>query len=265
MLCCGCVHELKGRCLPFILFPPVVTCGLPESVTNTKFSATGMTYKSKAVYTCITGYEVSGSMAIVCSDTGKWTKPLGHCSIVECVPLQFPSTLLISTIRRTYGTAVYVNCVTGHTFTGSAAGRSYIRVICMHTGLWSSPLPHCAPINCPSLRSVRYAVKSSLATQYRSIVSYKCSRGFDLIGTASRICLSTKQWSTPEPYCRPVTCSLSLLRHPRNSALSRANSSYLGHAEFVCVPGYSANVRLLEVCQSSRQWSASSDDCTGEI
>ena len=39
-------------------------------------------------------------------------------------------------------------------------------------------------------------------TVYNSIATYSCATGYNLIGTSSRVCLSSGSWSGGPPYCQ---------------------------------------------------------------
>lgn len=225
---------------------------------------TGQGYMSKAEYKCSTGYESSGSMMILCSESGEWTSPIATCKIIECPQRSLPLALLVSSLQRTYGTIIYASCAAGHQFTTTADGKSYIRITCLATGQWDRPLPICEPVHCPALRVVSYSIQSSSNTQFGSEISYRCQQGFDLIGLGHRRCLSSGNWSSPAPVCKPIRCGLLGLKYPQNSIPTAVNDSYLGKAIFSCKRGYrSTTNQLVQICQSNRQWTAPVSDCKG--
>ena len=43
-------------------------------------------------------------------------------------------------------------------------------------------------------------------TAFRSVATYSCDEGYELVGEASRVCGSDGEWSESIPSCRPVNC-----------------------------------------------------------
>ena len=242
-----------------------MTCGLPVPLANAAYTLTSVTYRGSATYRCLSGYRSSGGMTVYCSDDGKWTNVLGKCTVVECPVLTLSTGLLISTLLRTYGTTIYVNCMAGYYLSGRTvfSGISYVKVHCLADGTWDDPLPACKSVHCSPLRQVTWAQQTSTDTVYNTVTQYTCARGFQLYGSSLLRCLSTGKWSASTPVCHPVTCSMAALTYPKHSLLTSSNASYLGLAVFSCKAGFSAEARLVKICQSDRQWSSLKHDCKG--
>ena len=56
-----------------------VECGNPGEVPNARRIGDTFTYRSTITYTCIAGYEISGSSALLCMANGEWNATLPMC------------------------------------------------------------------------------------------------------------------------------------------------------------------------------------------
>lgn len=110
--------------------------------------------------------------------------------------------------------------------------------------------------------------------------TYECSSGYELIGTANRVCLSDGRWSGGEPSCRckwlcrmfsfwitflDNTISTVLrcgsLPDPPNGQVSTNNPPINGTlANYTCNNGFQLLGEPLRLCQRT-QWSGSSPEC----
>ena len=94
--------------------------------------------------------------------------------------------------------------------------------ICLASKQWSDPVPYCegkifdtrvlftlhlcTVVDCGSLTvqssELGGLTLSILFTTYNSTISYRCTyEGYQLVGTAARICQANGNWSDQEPSC----------------------------------------------------------------
>lgn len=128
--------------------------------------------------TCKPGYTGSGT----------------SCSPVSCDPLSIANgTVAVGT--GSYGATATYTCNTGYTKTGGSARK------CEVSG-WSGSAPTCDAFDCrlPSNPS-RGNVSAPTGTKYpNGTLSYTCNTGFQLSGSATRMC-TANGWSGTAPTC----------------------------------------------------------------
>ncbi len=142
-----CCTICKRNFSPHTIAPQCPT--LPPPL-NGRVSASGGT----AIYTCSTGYTLSGSSTRTCQTNGAWSGTTPTCGGVQCPELSHPSdgTVTISS-RAPRGIAFY-RCNTGNNLIGSST-RS-----CQTDGTWSGNAPTCQ-CNCDAAISLLYTLQAA--------------------------------------------------------------------------------------------------------
>ncbi|KAK3579233.1 hypothetical protein CHS0354_033303 [Potamilus streckersoni] len=121
-------------------------CGEPPAV---KFGyiigINGVTFQSKANYSCYPGYSFQNKSMITCQDGGWETAPI--CVAAKCIAQPVSIANGTGTLRQGDGTSIgtiidYV-CNAGYQIQGSSI------LLCGPNGNWSSALPTCVKLNCP--------------------------------------------------------------------------------------------------------------------
>lgn len=66
----------------------------------------------------------------------------------------------------------------------------------------------CLPsvVDCGSPGIPRNGLVDAASTSFRSVATYSCNEGYELVGEASRVCGSDREWSGSIPSCSPVNC-----------------------------------------------------------
>ncbi|XP_053405168.1 CUB and sushi domain-containing protein 1-like [Mercenaria mercenaria] len=131
----------------------LVDCGSLSNPENGTVSMSGSTYMGTAMYSCLTGFTLNGSSAMICMSDGNWNSTAPSCNPVDCGSLSSPANGTVSMSGSTYmSTATYI-CFTGFSLTGS------VTRICMSDGNWNSSDPSCL-----TLTSVSTNTSASLST-----------------------------------------------------------------------------------------------------
>uniref|UniRef100_A0A670I9T4 Sushi domain-containing protein n=1 Tax=Podarcis muralis TaxID=64176 RepID=A0A670I9T4_PODMU len=154
-------------------------------------------------YMCRPGYAKHPGLkaSLMCIRNQEWSGVQEFCKISQCpLPLDipngnhngFPGEVFTSQKSVTY------SCDPGYSLVGKAS------ISCTASGEWSSPLPRCEKIHCPSPPKVQHGKYRALGLeQYTSgkIVKYSCDPGYVLIGRATIYCTASGVWSLPVPRC----------------------------------------------------------------
>ena len=62
-------------------------------------------------------------------------------------------------------------------------------------------LSFCTGVDCSTPTQPNHGFVSYDGTGYNMVVVYKCDEGYSLIGSSTRICQSSGEWSGEEPFC----------------------------------------------------------------
>ena len=56
-------------------------------------------------------------------------------------------------------------------------------------------------VDCSTPKQLRSGTVNYDGTGYNMVVVYKCDEGYSLIGSSTRVCQSSGEWSGEEPFC----------------------------------------------------------------
>ena len=139
-----------------------VDCGTLGNPANGEVSASNTNYNSTAMYSCNTGYTLTGHIIRTCLESGLWSGSEPTCvgkmyvrsqclfihlstcifhfhyiSVIDCGPLGDPPNGEVSVSSKTVNSTATYSCNTGYTLTGNDMRT------CLETGLWSGSEPMC--------------------------------------------------------------------------------------------------------------------------
>ncbi|KAM9148146.1 complement decay-accelerating factor-like isoform 1-T2 [Pangshura tecta] len=167
-------------------------------------------------YTCRPGYENITETLLVstCLDNLTWSEAPEVCRRKSCGhPGEVLHGRAVHKTEFLFGAKIDFFCEDGY----KLIGRPFI-----HCGLkgneveWSE-LPTCQAITCsspPYMANGTYDSRGVENFAYNSTVTYRCDRGFQLIGAASIHCTTKDKtsgiWSGPAPKCKDTTALVLL-------------------------------------------------------
>ncbi|XP_031559986.1 uncharacterized protein LOC116296157 isoform X2 [Actinia tenebrosa] len=174
-------------------------------------------YGSKCSIECNEGYNLTGSASRECvrengSNAVKWTGADVTCQKITCPKLIEPKHTTMAGVgcissNPSYKTYCTYSCKTGY----QAKSGSKIRT-CKSDGMWSGGELVCQMVTCPALASLTEGLNISnqscisQTSSYQDECRYTCGKGYILLGTVSKTCSSTGQWSpSGNPYCRDIS------------------------------------------------------------
>ncbi|XP_078666423.1 uncharacterized protein LOC144908582 isoform X2 [Branchiostoma floridae x Branchiostoma belcheri] len=235
--------------------PP--TCN-PRQCPTLNAPANGVTFYQTVVgFTCNAGYVLNGAAAATCQADGTWSNTVPTCTLVVCPARAAPANGAVSpTGAVPYPNGVTFTCNTGYTLNGFAFAT------CRVDGTWSSPVPTCAPIQCPPRTAPANGVVSPTgAVSYPNGVTFNCNPGYVLNGAATATCKADGTWSNPVPTCQVVKCPARPA--PANGAVSPTGPvSYPNGVTFTCNTGYILNGAVDTTCTADGTWGNPVPTCT---
>jgi len=232
----------------------IVTCPSLTAIHPLLVSVPNVTDNSHAVYSCATGYSMSGSNLRTCQADGTWSGLVPTCSIVNCPSLTAASPLLVSAASLNYASVATYSCLTGYSMSGTST-RS-----CEADGTWSGSAPTCAIITCPTLSATSPLTVNAVAVNIGDIATYSCATGFEINGTNTRTCQNDGTWGDAEPTCTPITCPT--MTAPINGHVNFPSGFGVGgEAVFGCNPGYILSDDRTASCTVVGTWDISRPSC----
>ncbi|XP_065599964.1 P-selectin-like isoform X4 [Cyrtonyx montezumae] len=98
---------------------------------------------------------------------------------------------------------------------------------------------------------------------FRSVCDFSCQSGFELMGSQSRECMASGNWTGDIPRCKAVTCPV--LRAPEHGKL---NCSHLhgiftfgSTCDFSCQPGFELTGPESRDCSAMGTWTGDTPEC----
>ncbi|KAI5108821.1 beta-2-glycoprotein 1 [Silurus meridionalis] len=101
------------------------------------------------------------------------------------------------------GTEVTLSCSQGYSHSGGSR-----KITCKKNGEWTERFLQCSPKRCSVPESPQNGKAEFDKIVYKSVITFNCNNGYNLVGANSSTCLHTGQWSKPTPQCEPVLCGL---------------------------------------------------------
>jgi hypothetical protein len=222
-------------------------CPALTNPSNGSVSAPTRNRGETAVYSCDTGYRLTGSKTRTCQADGTWNLTDPTCTIVDCGALTDPANGSVSAAPTTYGSTGTYTCQAGFGLVGTSPRT------CQADGTWSDTAPTCGQSYCPTPPSPTHGTVTTTATTVGSTGTYACSAGYTLSGTATTTCQSDRTWSGTLPTCTAVDCGKPL--GTAYGFVSAPITTYGSTATYSCAPGYSLDSPATVTCQANGAWS----------
>ncbi|XP_073326194.1 complement receptor type 1-like isoform X2 [Pagrus major] len=179
----------------------VVTCKTPPLVWNRIFSPVKEAYKYGDVvqYSCQTGFKLSGSNSVSCSDDGTFKPDPPTCTMLTCKSPSMLAKGIFSPVKEVYkyGDVVQYSCQRGFKLSGSES------VSCSDDGTFKPDPPTCTSLYCKDPHVKHGHVTNGARPPYKpnDKVTYKCSVLYKMEGEPTLTCQADGQWSPPPPTC----------------------------------------------------------------
>ncbi|KAH3836216.1 hypothetical protein DPMN_109587 [Dreissena polymorpha] len=231
--------------------PPVCQikdCKIPSIPLNGTASFNNTTFGSNVLYKCDAGFDLIGYNMPKCLEFGNWSSPHPHCQIKDCGSVP-PPLNGVSTIGPTvFGSTATYSCDVGYDLIGSSV------LHCEPNGRWNASVPTCAIRECSQLSNPTDGNASYTNIIYKSVATYTCNIGFDLIGVSTRECLNNRSWSAEKPFCKIKDCGPPHISS--NGYVSGNLTTYGAFSQYSCNTGYDLVGGSISTCTQFGNWSA---------
>ncbi|KYO24768.1 hypothetical protein Y1Q_0016592 [Alligator mississippiensis] len=215
-------------------------------------------------YSCQPGYnkKLWTPPSVKCLSSGEWTDVLEFCRRKSCGHPEEPQNgRVIVQSDILFGATVNYTCEEGHRLVGQPQRHCQISG---KTVAWSGATPICERIPChppPDIEhgSLKYVYENDFF--YGSSVTYKCDRGYPLIGKESIYCTThdgqSGEWSGPAPRCGEFPAHSCPIAKISNGRIVRGFKSTYNSGDTVtiaCNNGYIMRGQSVISCQPDNSW-----------
>ncbi|KAL3867863.1 hypothetical protein ACJMK2_040709 [Sinanodonta woodiana] len=177
-----------------------------------------------------------------------------------CKECPIPSTPAFGKVvynGLTAGSTANYECLRGFHLSGPG------KRLCLVTGEWEDIESTCQRAQCGFPGNIDNGYFTGQEFTFDNRVSYKCNRGFRLVGSRTRYCNEAGVWVEPAPVCERITCVLPLLSE-NTRIINPKTTPYLPleQALFECTAGnkmYSDHNSIS--CQTDGTWDKSIPSC----
>ena len=207
-------------------------------------------------YSCNVGFQLSGNGVRTCLESGLWSGQEPSCTVQSCSSLSHPPNGNVEFPDTTVSSIATYTCHVGFTLAGNARRK------CIGAGKWSGEAPNCTKHSCPPLSPPSNGKVMFSDTRPFSSTTYTCDVGFQLIGSARRICTRALTWSEEDPICIKLRCPTLL--PPSNGHVSLMGLGPL-QASYTCDSGFSLVGQSVRTCEQSGKWSGEPPVCVTSV
>ena len=231
-----------------------ISCGVPRLIKNGFIDGNSYQYQDIVQIGCVAGYTVQGESTIECQANGKWSDINATCIPVTCGKPPDIEHATIGGSSFNFGEYIFYKCLEGFEMTGNNLLQ------CSSNGTWEGTLPSCHMTSCGSVPVIPHASTIVTKTTYGSKASYKCNRGYNILGSAMVECIANGTWSYQDkPKCVPLDCGIP-------QPLPHGNIKYAGttlgeYAEYFCDEGYLMVGKPVIRCLPEDGWNSSAPQC----
>jgi len=231
-----------------------VTCPNPQTLEHGVIVGQHHTFNKTIEFICNSGFNLVGSLRIVCAANGTWSDHQPTCRRVECVQLiALINGSSLGSAPYHPGSVVQYSCKEGFEFNGKDS-RS-----CLPDGSWTGPTPKCNLIVCPQLGHIKNGRLLFNETSYSSIVEYQCDNGYELDGFAKRNCTAGRLWTGSEPICKVANCSMP--ERIQHGSIFGDSYSVGKSILYKCDVGYKLEGHETRTCRDYKIWNVASPRC----
>ncbi|XP_062437385.1 P-selectin-like isoform X3 [Rhea pennata] len=261
---CECWPGFHGRDCENVVTCPVLSAPdwgeLSCSHLHGNFS-----FGSTCTYSCQTGFVLMGPQSRECTATGDWTGQPPQCEAIKCPALAVPAighaTCSHLHGNFSFGSTCTFSCQTGFVLTGPQSRE------CTATGDWTGQLTQCKVVTCPVLSAPDQGELSCSHLHgnfsFGSTCTFSCQTGFTLMGSQSRECTTTGDWTGQPPQCEAIKCpalAIPAMGHATCSHL-HGNFSFGSTCTFSCQTGFVLMGPQSRECTATGDWTGQPPQC----
>uniref|UniRef100_A0A336K2F8 CSON012544 protein n=1 Tax=Culicoides sonorensis TaxID=179676 RepID=A0A336K2F8_CULSO len=225
--------------LHFVCQHAPLSCGSPDSLTNTTIIGKNYSTGNEIQYQCPKGHSLIGDAKRTCEKTGN----------IDCgqLPAIEHGSIILPEGRTTFGAIATYTCHENYTLIGNE-NRT-----CELAG-WTGTQPQCLVDWCPEPPSVQGGKMKLSGRRAGSTVTYECEHGYILIGEPILSCGLGGEWTGKPPMCRFVDCGTPA-RPDRGSLQLLNDSTTVGSmVKYYCQEDYWLVGSELLFCTKESKW-----------
>ncbi|XP_072024065.1 sushi, von Willebrand factor type A, EGF and pentraxin domain-containing protein 1-like isoform X2 [Amphiura filiformis] len=231
-----------------------VTCGRPDGIVNGSRTFSDVVFGADVLYDCHIGFRLQGATVRVCLANGSWSNDAPVCERISCGMPEMIRNGTVSQVEVFYGDLVLYVCDEGFKLVGRAEST------CQADGSFSS-VTQCQIVSCGAPLQIENGRAEFVESTFKSVGTYSCDTGYDLVGEPCVYCLSNGTWSLPTPRCERLSCGLPDGIENGWLELKNNNISYLANVTYYCDTGYDLIGAEIRTCLASGQWSLNVPIC----
>ncbi|KAL7864286.1 hypothetical protein AOLI_G00157060 [Acnodon oligacanthus] len=205
---------------------------------------------STATFRCLPGYKTvdfRASKSIICINS-QWTELKLQCQKRSCGSLpDIPNGKFLLDQGIEFGATAVAQCNMGYQLVGKK--NRY----CEHLG-WSGRNPTCEAVKCLQPSMIENGEHEHVAYElyeYGQAVTYRCKRGFTLVGQATISCSIDGTFHPPPPQCLVVSCEKPNIPNGNRVEGRMPPYKYKSSLRYECKDGYKMNGPGTMVCEIS--------------
>lgn len=245
-----------------------IECNFQNPPEHGKINATGSLINDTTFFFCDSGYYLQGSNTSTCLSNGNWSSPTPLCLSIECPKLNLSHGFVVLSNQTFYQSKGQLSCKPGYILHGSNVTE------CTEYGNWSTPVPHCEPVDCGNWTYANNTWKPfsdvtySKNTIFGSTAICSCIPGYQIEPSRRSVaaeCTANGTWSLPSPplcvkaECPPLNISMDVMVKYSHGEIRSVDSI----ATFSCnETGYTISGYEKVKCLDTGEWSGPSPTCT---
>ncbi|NWX07204.1 LYAM3 protein, partial [Caloenas nicobarica] len=269
--------QYPGSHLEYISTSAAVTCPALSAPDRGNMNCSHLhgdfAFGSMCVFSCETGFVLTGLESRECTAMATWTGDAPRCKAIVCPVLNAPDwgQLNCSHLHGdfAFSSTCAFSCQTGFALVGPESLK------CTAMGTWTGDAPRCKAITCPELSAPEWGQLNCSHLHgdfaFGSTCAFSCQTGFALMGPESRECTATGSWTGDAPRCegraaaRAQAIKCSALASPK---MGQAACSHL-HGDFAfsstcafsCQTGFVLMGPEKRECTAMGTWTGDTPQC----
>ncbi|NXW97601.1 LYAM3 protein, partial [Larus smithsonianus] len=222
-------------------------------------------FGSTCVFSCQTGFELTGPESHECTATGTWTGEAPRCKAIACPVLSAPDRGEVNCSHHhgdfAFGSTCAFSCQTGFVLMGPESRE------CTATGTWTGDAPRCEAVTCPVLNAPDQGKMNCSHLHggfaFGSMCAFSCQMGFVLMGSESRECMATGTWTEDSPHCEAITCPVLNApdRGEVNCSHRHGDFAFGSTCAFSCQTGFVLTGPESHQCTATGTWTGDAPRC----